>query len=416
MADSTHIEWTDSTWNPWRGCQQVGPGCLHCYAEARDVRWEGGLHFGPRAPRVRASDSIQQAPIVWQREADAFEAQHGRRRRVFALSLGDIFDNAVDLLWTWGALGKMEICDRLEWQLVTKRIGNLEDRVLPHWLTGSWPGNVGLMITVCTQAEADRDVPKLLAAKAASGIPWVGLSVEPLLEAVDLRPWLGPDLLPSEATGGAAPDRGLGEAGGLPLTPALTRHPSPSEGRGEGLDWVIVGGESGPKARPMHPDWARSLRDQCKAAGVPFFFKQWGEWTAVYDRAVEDPDWRRCDVVARETPRGQWLNLEGGQGFHGERVVRVVPTGKGKAGRTLDLATHNGFPEALTGLGPGTTERLHPSPGTLGSRDGADRQALPTSPLMGEGKRGDGAPVATESAVAAGGAVGLGQSAGERTP
>src|SRR5690606_34038611 len=84
----------------------------------------------------------------------------------------------------------------------------------------------------------------------------------------------------------------------------------------QGLDWVVCGGESGPGARPMHPDWARSLRDQCAAAGVAFFFKQWGAWAPVYDREVEDPDWRRCDAVERATPRGQWLNLAGGQGFH----------------------------------------------------------------------------------------------------
>jgi hypothetical protein len=110
------------------------------------------------------------------------------------------------------------------------------------------------------------------------------------------------------------------------------------------LDWVIVGGESGKGARPMHPDWVRSLRGQCAAHRVPFFFKQWGEWAAGYDRDLDDPDWRQCAEIKARTPKGQWLNLAGGQGFHGDRVVRVEPIGKKAAGRLLDGVTHDGMP------------------------------------------------------------------------
>jgi len=116
------------------------------------------------------------------------------------------------------------------------------------------------------------------------------------------------------------------------------------------LDWIICGGESGTGARPMHPDWARSIRDQCQAAGVPFFFKQWGSWGVTYDRDKEDPDWRRCDTAANNTPRGQWLNIAGGRGFHGERVVRVNPMNKARpAGRLLDGRTWDEMPDTARG-------------------------------------------------------------------
>jgi hypothetical protein len=113
------------------------------------------------------------------------------------------------------------------------------------------------------------------------------------------------------------------------------------------LDWVICGGESGP--RPMHPDWARSVRDQCAAAGVPFFFKQWGSWSTVFDRDRDDPDWRDCGRWQHTHPRGRWLNLEGGTGFHGERVVYVDRLGKRLSGRLLDGATHDGMPAVRHG-------------------------------------------------------------------
>ena len=130
----------------------------------------------------------------------------------------------------------------------------------------------------------------------------------------------------------------------------LKYHDAPDEAAGASapcpsLDWIIVGGESGPGARPMHPAWARSIRDQCAAAGVAYFHKQNGAFRVVYDRDRDDPDWRRCDAVAAETPKGQWLNMAGGQGFHGERVVRVVPATKKAAGRLLDGVEHNGVPE-----------------------------------------------------------------------
>ncbi|WP_374309460.1 DUF5131 family protein [Methylocella sp.] len=168
--------------------------------------------------------------------------------------------------------------------------------------------NVWLGVSAEDQRRADERVPDLLATPAAVRF----MSAEPLLGGINFHDWF------IRAVNGFSP----------------------------AIDWIIVGGESGPRARPMHPDWARSIRDQCAAAGVPLFFKQWGEWGPIYDRDHDDPDWRRCDVIANKTPRGQWLNLAGGQGFHGERVIRVDRIGKRRAGRLLDGREYSEFPSA----------------------------------------------------------------------
>lgn len=109
-----------------------------------------------------------------------------------------------------------------------------------------------------------------------------------------------------------------------------------------------MGGESGPSARPMHPDWVRETRDQCAAASVPFFFKQWGEWVSIYDRDREDPDWRRVPKPG-DWGRKRFLNLAGGQGFHGECLHMMKRVGKRSAGRLLDGVEHNGMPEVRLG-------------------------------------------------------------------
>lgn len=166
------------------------------------------------------------------------------------------------------------------------------------------------------QTEADRDVPKLLAVPAAVRF----LSIEPMLGPIDLLA-TGDTLCRCEGC--------LGMASEHPEHAGLQR-----------IDWVICGGESGPKARPMHPDWARSLRDQCAAAGVAFHFKQWGAHDLSFDRDRDDPDLGRCNSVARNP--GRWINLAGGHGFSGERVhyARKVRD----AGRLLDGREHNDWP------------------------------------------------------------------------
>lgn len=243
MADTTGIQWTDSTWNAWWGCQRVGPGCDHCYAEALDKR-TGGAHWGAKADRRRTSLANWNEPLKWQKGADAFEAKAGHRRRVFCGSMMDIMDNAVPLEWSHEAFDRIEACDRLDWQLLSKRVGNVESRVPARWLNGGWPKHVGMMITVVTQEEANRDIPKLLRLKTQHGIPWVGLSMEPLIEPV---------LLPDAAMNST--DRGR------------VRAP---------LDWVIVGGESGNGSRPFDTAWAQDIVVQCALAGVRCFVKQIG--------------------------------------------------------------------------------------------------------------------------------------------
>jgi protein gp37 len=231
MGEISNIEWCDSTFNPWEGCQKVGPGCDNCYAEARNARWNGGtaVNWGPGALRRRTSPTNWKKPKLWNRDAAQFFELHGRKRRVFCASLADVFDNAVEVEWRLDLFKLIEKTPNLDWLLLTKRIGNVPDMLPLSWREGL-PPNVWLGISVVTQEEADRDIPKLFDVPA--GIRF--LSCEPLLERISFDP--------------------------------VDLHT---------VDWVIVGGESGPKARDNgFLSNARWIRDQCAAAGVPFFGKQ----------------------------------------------------------------------------------------------------------------------------------------------
>lgn len=336
MINQTKIEWTDFTVNFWEGCQKVGPGCDHCYAEARDVRFTGGQHWGPGAPRRKVKGGVQKLLSI-QRKAHEFHAEHGHWPRVFCSSLSDVFDNAVDQKWRTEAFATITACPDTRVMLLTKRVGNVFQMIPPRWASpelGGWPSHVGLMITVVNQAEADRDIPKLLDLKARLGIPWVGLSMEPLLGPVDLTVlaedgWSAIDALRPYSAEQARKDWRDESEGPFRDCPAL--------------DWIIVGGESGRNARPMHPDWARSLRDQCVAADVPFLFKQWGEWELTV---------RSDEIDARCTMPGQNENLwtwPDGVTKDSWRTGPVsVRVGKARAGRLLDGRTWDGFPEELT--------------------------------------------------------------------
>jgi len=248
MAENSGIEWTDHTFNPWSGCTKVSPACDNCYAEAlakRSPRTFGS--WQPGGARKRTSDAYWKQPLSWDRKA----CLAGKPTRVFCASMADVFDNQVPDEWRRNLWRLIWCTPNLRWLLLTKRPQNIarmlpnEDSTTPYpsWGDG-WP-NVWLGATVENQAEADRRILHLLRVPAKLRF----LSCEPLLGPLNLAPYL---------------DMGEPLAGSRRFARAL--------------HWVIAGGESGPKARPMHPNWVRSLRDQCQAAGVPFFFKQWGGW------------------------------------------------------------------------------------------------------------------------------------------
>jgi len=330
MSENSKIEWTDHTWSPWEGCQKVGPGCDHCYAEARNSRFGGGhaVNWGPGAPRREMSPAYWKQPLKWNAQA----AAAGVPRRVFP-SLCDPFDNAAHGVLRAKFFALIERTPWLTWLLLTKRIGNVRGMVPTAWLeVGGWPDNVWLGATVVNQEEADRDIPKLLAIRASVRF----LSMEPLLERVTVFSLDGPIDVPD----------------GMP---------SP-------LHWVIVGGESGPNARPMHPEWTRSLRDQCEAAGVPFLFKQWGEWRPISDMedvehsalyrsrvkaafhedqsALDDCYGRECTVdTGIVHSDGSLHGIAEPMAFlQGTGAMQTFKVGKKAAGRMLDGFEWNGVP------------------------------------------------------------------------
>jgi protein gp37 len=334
MSDRSAIEWTDATVNFWWGCTKVGPGCDHCYAETW-ARRTGGRHWGVGVPRRKIKSAaallhrLDNGYSEWQADAACAIGNArafglpvptiGHRRRVFIQSMSDLFDLEVPLDWFHEGWDLIERCDRLELQIVTKRISVVEKRLAAIGRT-TWPTHAGLIVTVVNQAEADRDIPRLLDLKARLGIPWVGLSCEPLLGPIDLNGWHSPDC--------GRPDD-------------VSRAYAVSEAR---LDWVIVGGESGSNARPMHPAWARSLRDQCAAAAVPFFFKQWGEWADLHSV-------HGAPLAAFNLDQGVYGEWHGAGDFVrqcacGSGHGTMLRVGKKAAGRLLDGVTHSEFPSA----------------------------------------------------------------------
>ncbi|KLJ02862.1 phage Gp37/Gp68 family protein [Luteimonas sp. FCS-9] len=318
MAETSAIEWCDSTFNPWIGCTRVSPACDHCYAAVSTPARALGVEWGIGQARRRTATTNWKLPLRWNAQHAAFVSGHGRRRRVFCASLADVFDNEVDTQWRVDLFALIRATPNLDWLLLTKRIGNagrmIADAVsaLPrdaqcgtsqfnHTPIAQWPwANVWLGATICNQAEADRDIPKLLAAPAAVRF----LSMEPLLGQVMFRwaPW-------AHQARGQSYRQYLDQQGRVTEFEALRQ-----------IDWVIVGGESGVHARPMNPQWARDVRNQCAAAGVPFLFKQWGEWVSVSEVAGAGPH----------------------HTFDDGRTVRRA--GKKLAGRTLDGATHSAWP------------------------------------------------------------------------
>jgi protein gp37 len=342
VGANSKIEWTHHTFNPWMGCTKVAAGCEHCYAEALTKR-TGLVKWGPSGTREVTSERYWLQPLKWNREAEVA----GERRRVFCASLADVFED-----WTQPIAvgdGYLELDDvrrelfaliddtpQLDWLLLTKRPENIRRMMVEHCLQ-KVPGhvrqnegdgykirrreNVWLGTSIAEQQDADRNIPELLKCRDLASVLF--LSCEPLLGPVDLTPWLVCACKPT------------GECCDLCLT--------------GGPQWVIVGGESGPGARPMHPAWAWNLRNQCNAAEVPFFFKQWGEWLPLdsyrfevhgsdFDRhptAMMLPNGLRDDEVTREAC------------FAAQSLpTSFARVGKKAAGRELDGRTWDELPAA----------------------------------------------------------------------
>ena len=218
MSDKSPIEWTDATWNPVTGCTKVSPGCKHCYAETFAERWRGiPGHPYEQGFDVRLWPQRLEAPLAWKAP-----------RMIFVNSMSDLFQEDVPDGFIERVFGVMAAAPRHTFQVLTKRAERLAGWHAAHpefWFVP----NIWLGVSVEDRRFGLPRVPQLEEVRASVRF----LSVEPLLEH------LGP----------------------LPL---------------RGIGWVIVGGESGRGARPMQPAWAVAIRDQCRAAGVPFFFKQWG--------------------------------------------------------------------------------------------------------------------------------------------
>ncbi len=349
MSDKTGIEWTDATWNPVTGCSKVSQGCKNCYALRDWPRMASNpktVYFGRQFTDVRMHADRLDQPLRW-----------SRPRRIFVNSMSDLFHPDVPFQFIADVFAVMSCTTRHTYQVLTKRPERMLEffkwltfeeypffgfpdqvratKVWPSWKAyregkqsgydncgPSWPlKNVWLGVSVEDQAAADERIPVLLQTPAA--VRWI--SAEPLLGPVDISRWLDPtgvtcrDVCPDSRY--VAEDEITTTPDGMEAIPICPHCGETASWTGydPGIDWVVVGGESGPGARAMHPDWARSLRDQCDAAGVPFLFKQWGEWA---------PNWF-VDDAGQKIVNSEWI----------ERM------GKKIAGRMLDGVQHDGYPE-----------------------------------------------------------------------
>ena len=243
MSDNSAIEWTDATWNPVTGCTKISPGCAYCYAEGITLRFKRGGPFLPGKTTIRLHHDRLDAPGKWR-----------SRRRVFVNSMSDLFHEEVPFDFVREVFDRMAEYDQHIYQVLTKR----PERMLEYvdWGGGpDWPDHVWAGVSVENQYWADRRIPLL--ADTPANVRF--LSVEPLLKAVDLRSHLA------------------------------------------GIQWVIVGGESGHKSRPMDAEWATRIRDDCLSAGVPFFFKQWGGRTSKANgRTLEGRTWDQMPDSSRQ--------------------------------------------------------------------------------------------------------------------
>jgi protein gp37 len=321
MADGTAIEWTDATWNPVTGCSVVSPGCTNCYAmklagtRLKHTPSRSGLTVASKAGpvwngKVRFNREWIHQPIDWKRP-----------RRIFVCAHGDLFAENVPDEWIIEVFTVMAIAGHHDFQVLTKRPDRAceflskpfrLDDIYANWYTytgkpaevWSWPlHNVWIGASAEDQIRYDQRRQWLDETPAAKRF-W---SLEPLLGPVEMKiQFVKPD-------------------------------------------WIIVGGESGKDARPMHPAWPRSIRDQCADTGVPFFFKQWGHWACIDQSPAADEagwqgrgNWMILDKDGDlDIPDHRWPDEEAG-------VCAVIDVGKKRAGRLLDGIEHNAFPERTT--------------------------------------------------------------------
>jgi protein gp37 len=349
MAEETEIGWTwtrksdgtpvpGATFNHVRGCtkEPLG-GCDNCYADAMSGRNPAVLGiWGKDGTRAIAAESYWAKPLKWNADAVA----GGYRKRVFCASLADVFEGEDTMPESaWEAVRKarqrlwslIHITPQLDWLLLTKRPQNVMRMVVDdRAMFGEWPNNVWLGTSVENQAAADLRIPHLVRIPAKVRF----LSMEPLLGPVDLRniKGVGEVLYHCEVCGqtGVDPGEPLGIArGGLcPECSGL-----------KAIDWVITGGESGPKARPSHPDWFRAIRDQCAEAGVPFYHKQNGEYVPVPWPMRDGP----CVRVGWDGRTTTSLSAEHEAELDGWPWLCRV--GKRAAGRMLDGKIEDGQPD-----------------------------------------------------------------------
>lgn len=319
MADNSKIEWTDATWNPITGCSVFSPGCTNCYAMRL-----AGTRLKHHPSRKGLTQDTKAGP-VWTGEVRFNEAwldqplRWKTPHRIFVVAHGDLFAEAVPDEWIDRVFAVMALAPQHTFQCLTKRAARMREYLsaleargaglcrATHRLIQGDPGeappwplpNVWLGVSVEDQARADERIPELLATPTAKRF----ISAEPLLGEIEVLDWL----------------TGPGFAG---------------------IDWVIAGGESGTGARPMRPDWARSLRDQCQAAGVPFFFKQWGAWLPGENLGWPLARWQDGVHGSHQSIDHEWRHFT----TPGEYGAFAINIGKRAAGRLLDGRTWDGFP------------------------------------------------------------------------
>jgi protein gp37 len=334
MSDSSKIEWTDASWNPIAGCTPVSPGCTHCYAAplARRLEKMGQEKYNNTAVRrgqldvftgwINFDEAALQIPLHWKRS-----------RMIFVNSMSDLFHEAVPFAFVDRVFDIMALTPQHRYQILTKR----PQRMLQYFetprdrlhRTRPLP-NVWLGTSVEDQKRADERIPWLLNCPAAIHF----LSCEPLLGPIDLKP--KPDSQTCIVCGGGPDDRQHAVSGA-----GNTGH----EYRTRGLQWVIAGGESGPHARPMHPAWARQLRNQCLSVGVPFFFKQWGEWSPIKPAGFHKLTRRRWSHETRTfLPSGLDYHANEPNTLLDPGMETMYRVGKKAAGRLLDGIEHNALP------------------------------------------------------------------------